>query len=148
MSSGSSKLDRSVIGRKSKPFVNDVEKGAIRRFAEAIGDDNPAYYGEKDSGRGRGVIAPPTFAVSLRVGSSIRDGLPIDNSKVLHGEMEFEYARPLKAGDVITCRAEIVDFYTKEGKKGGMDFLVTETTGVDAAGEVVYKTRSTTVIRH
>jgi acyl dehydratase len=143
-------LDKSIIGRKSKPFVNDVEKGHIRRFAEAIGDDNPVYYDE-DYAKGTrhgGIIAPPTFPMALRVGSNVRDGLPIDNKKVLHGEMEFEYIRPLKAGDVITCQAEIVEFYTKEGKSGGMDFMVTETTGVDSTGEKVFISRSTTVIRH
>ena len=142
-------LDKSIVGRKSKPFVNDVEKGAIRRFAEAIGDENPLYHDEEyaKGTRHGGIIAPPSFAVSLRVGSNVREGLVIDNRKILHGEMEFEYFRALRAGDVITCQAEIVDFYSKEGKSGNMDFIVTETTGVDSNGEKVYVSRSTTVIR-
>ena len=144
------KLDKSIIGLKSRPFVNDIEKGHIRRFAEAIGDENPVYsdgeYAEKS--RHGGIIAPPTFPIALRVGSNVRDGLDIDNKKILHGEMEFEYLRPLKAGDEITCRSEIVEFYTKEGKSGKMDFILTETTGVDRNGAKVYVSRSTTVIRY
>ncbi len=142
-------LDKSVIGRRSRPFVNEVEKGAIRRFAEAIGDENPVYHDEEYARGTRhgGIIAPPSFPVSLSVGSNVREGLDIDNKKVLHGEMEFEYFRPLKAGDVITCQAQIVDYYTKEGKSGTMEFIVTETTGIDAGGKVVFKSRSTTVIR-
>ena len=142
-------LDRSVIGRKSKPAKNLIERGAIRRFAEAIGDLNPLWVDEEYAGKTRhgGIVAPPTFPVSLQVGSNVREGLPIDLKKILHGEMEFEYLRPLRAGEVITCSAEIVDFYTKEGKSGVMSFLVTETRGVDERGELVYKFRSTTVIR-
>lgn len=143
------KLDRSVIGRKSKPAKNTIEGGAIRRFAEAIGDPNPLWVDEAYARKTRcgGIVAPPTFPVSLQVGSNVREGLPIDLKKILHGEMEFEYRRPLRAGEIITCQAEIVDFYTKEGKSGVMNFLVTETRGVDERGELVYKSRSTTVIR-
>ena len=143
------KLDRSVIGRKSLPARNAIEAGAVRRFAEAIGDPNPLWVDEAFAAAARwgGPIAPPTFAVSLRVGSNAREGLPIDLKKILHGEMEFEYFRPLRVGETITCSAEIVDFYTKEGKSGAMDFLVTEIRGLDEKQELVYKTRSTTVIR-
>jgi len=34
-------LDKSLIGRQSEPVLHEVEKGAIRRFAEALGDPNP-----------------------------------------------------------------------------------------------------------
>lgn len=143
------KLDGSVIGRTSLPARNALERGAIRRFAEAIGDPNPLWVDEDYAGQTRfkGIVAPPTFAVSLRVGSNAREGLPIDLKKVLHGEMEFEYFRPLRAGETLSCSAEIVDFYIKEGKSGPMSFLITETRGVDEKGELVYKSRSTTVIR-
>ena len=143
------KLDRSVIGRKSLPAKNLIERGAIRRFAEAIGDPNPLWVDEAfaEKTRYRGVIAPPTFPFTLPAGSNVREGLPIDLKKILHGEMEFQYFRPLRAGETIFSQAEIVDFYTKEGKSGVMNFLVTETRGVDEKGKLVYKTRSTTVIR-
>ena len=32
-------LDKSLIGRESEPVVHEVEKGAIRRFVEALGVD-------------------------------------------------------------------------------------------------------------
>ena len=34
-------LDKTLIGRESEPTSIEVEKGAIRRFAEALGDANP-----------------------------------------------------------------------------------------------------------
>ena len=33
-----SEIDRSLIGTETAPFTAEVERGAIRRFAEAIGD--------------------------------------------------------------------------------------------------------------
>jgi len=37
-------VDRNAIGRESKAAVNEVEKGAIRRFAESLGETNPIYF--------------------------------------------------------------------------------------------------------
>ena len=34
-------LDKNAVGRSSPPTLNEVEKGAIRRFAEALGDVAP-----------------------------------------------------------------------------------------------------------
>ena len=62
-------LDKSLIGRESEPVVHDVEKGAIRRFAEALGDPNPIYVDE-EAARAAGypaLVAPPTFAAALIV---------------------------------------------------------------------------------
>src|SRR5689334_22289720 len=45
----------------------EVERGAIRRFAEAIGDSSPLFNDEAAARRTRfgGMIAPPTFCRSL-----------------------------------------------------------------------------------
>ena len=45
---------RALVGRKHGPYRVRVEQGAIEKFADAIGDDNPAY-------RGPDAVAPPTF---------------------------------------------------------------------------------------
>lgn len=141
-------LTRELIGRASAPLTLDVEKGHIRRFAEAIGDDNPIYRDEA-AARSAGhpaIPAPPTFAAALRA-NDVRAGLDIDWTKLLHGEQAFEYRRLLYAGDRITLVQRIADVYEKTGKAGTMDFLVLESEGRDAAGEFVFTARSTLVIR-
>ena len=67
-------MDRNAIGRESKAALNEVEKGAIRRFAEALGETNPIYF-EEAAARAAGyrsIVAPPTFPTSLRAGSDLR----------------------------------------------------------------------------
>ena len=52
-----------VLGVESEPTVHEVERGAIRRFADAVGDPNPLYR-DPDAARDAGyadVIAPPTY---------------------------------------------------------------------------------------
>lgn len=141
-------LDRSFIGRTTGPVVYEVEKGHIRRFADAIGDPDPVYRDEA-AARAAGhpaIVAPPTFPTALRPDDP-RAEMGIDFRKVLHGEQSYEYRRPLYAGDVVAVTARIADIYEKTGKSGTMDFLVLETEGRDPAGEVLYRGRSVVVVR-
>jgi acyl dehydratase len=136
------------VGKQSQPIVYDVERGHIRRFVEAIDDPNPVYVDEaaaRAAGHPR-IPAPPTFATALRPNDP-RAGIDIDWRKLLHGEQEFSYRRPIYAGDRLTVIARIADAYVKEGKAGVMDMLVQETVGTDEAGEVVFTARSLAVIR-
>ena len=56
-------MRQQAIGRESEPVTTDAEKGAIIRFAQAIGDVNPLFSDEAAARHGRygGLIAPPTF---------------------------------------------------------------------------------------
>ena len=58
---------RKQIGMQSEARVVEVERGAIRRFAEAIGDPDPLFNDEAAARKTRfgGMIAPPTFCRSL-----------------------------------------------------------------------------------
>jgi acyl dehydratase len=125
-----------------------VERGHVRRFAEATSDDNPIYRDEaaaRAAGYAR-IPAPPTFAIALRAPDP-RIGLDVDFTKLLHGEQTLRYERPLLCGDELTVQATIVEAYAKAGKAGPMDFMVIETTGRDPAGALVFTARSLTVIR-
>ncbi|MFC7441088.1 MaoC family dehydratase N-terminal domain-containing protein [Laceyella putida] len=139
-------IDRSVIGSTSEVKVFEVEKGAIRAFAHAIGDDNPLYTDEafaKEHGYAS-LVAPPTFPTTFRV--------PIPNvkfelSRVLHGEQEYSYERPIVAGDILRCVNRVVDVYERQGKLGTMTFLVTEIRGEDLDGKLVFCGKSTAILR-
>lgn len=143
-------LDPKARGARSASATHEIEKGAIRRFAEAIGDKNPLCYDETYArSRGfRSLVAPPTFAFTLRPGSDVRAALALDWRNVLHGEQHFHYARPIVAGDLVTVHAEIVDLYSKSGRSGAMDFVVTDTTGSADDGALIYRARTVTVIRN
>ena len=52
---------KQCIGMIDPPAVYEVEKGSVRRYAEAVGDDNPLYRDEEYAAatKYRGIIAPP-----------------------------------------------------------------------------------------
>jgi acyl dehydratase len=142
-------LDRSLIGRESEPVLHEVEKGAIRRFAEALGDPNPIYVDEA-AARAAGypaLVAPPTFPVALTTNERFRHSLDLGTRSILHGEQQFEYARPVLAGDRITVRSKVADVQERAGASGPMDVIVIEDEGRDEKGELVFRTRAMLILR-
>ncbi|MGM9923076.1 MAG: MaoC family dehydratase N-terminal domain-containing protein [Bacillus sp. (in: firmicutes)] len=142
-------LDRSLIGLKGEAFTFDVEKRHIRQFAEAIGDDNPLYVDEEYAAKTvyGGIIAPPTFPVAIGPGSGGDIDLPLDYNRMLHGEQEFIYSRPIRLGDRLYCQMKVADVYERQGKSGKMQFLVLDTEMKDEAGEMVVISRTNIIYR-
>ena|SRR5438270_7418836 len=130
-------LDATLIGTASEPHTFEVEQGAIVKLADAIGDPQPAYR--------EGVAAPPTFPTTFRF--AIPGLADVDPARFLHGEQEYEYARPIRAGDRITCIARIADVREKETRVGKATFVIAEVEGRDDRGEPVFTARSTLLVR-
>ncbi len=142
-------LDRSLIGRKSEPVLHEVEKGELRRFAEALGDPNPIYVDEA-AARAAGfpsLVAPPTFAAVLAANERFRQSLDLGTKSLLHVDQQIEFGRPIVAGDALTITSRVADVQERAGGSGPMDVLVLEGEARDARGEMVFRARSTLVIR-
>ena len=142
-------LERSLIGRESEPVLHEVEKGQIRRFAEALGDPNPLALDEaaaKAAGY-TGLVAPPTFAVTLTGNERFRHSLDLGTRSILLGEQQIELNRPIVAGDRITVTSRVADVQERAGASGPSDVLVLEDEGKNGRGELVFRTRATLILR-
>ena len=142
-------IDRSLIGQCSEPFVVEVEKGAIRKFADAIEDPNPLYRDEAYArGLGHaGVVAPPTFPTTFRPPQESPWFASLDRRRVVAGQVSFEYVRPIVAGMRLTCRMRFVGVEDKEGSKGRMELLHQALEARDDQGQLVVTAGRTTVYR-
>ncbi len=131
-------MRQQAIGLEGQPATSDVEKGAIIKFAEAIGDENPVFNDEAAARESRygGLIAPPTF---LRSVTSSRVVLPFDFpfERRLDGGSEWEYFVPIRPGDRITAVARIEDINEREGRMGVMIITSTKTTYRNQFDQVV-----------
>ena len=133
---------KKLIGTESEPRVVEVERGAIRRFAEAIGDPNPLFNDEAAARRSRygGMIAPPTFCRSLGGGFF---NVPLSLARALDGGSEWEYSEPIRPGDRITVVSKLADIREAAGRMGTMVFIVTETRYTNQFGQLCAIQRST-----
>lgn len=145
-------LDRNKIGYEFESFSVDVEKGRIKMFSNAIGENNPIYTNEQaafDAGH-KAIPAPPTFPFVLDM--ETKDVLPvvnllnIDIGKILHGSQEFEYFYMIYAGDVITIASKIIDIFDKKG--GALEFVVLENSYMNQNNVLVATSKNTLIYRN
>ena len=139
---------RKQIGMQSEARLVEVERGAIRRFAEAIGDPNPLFNDEASVRKTRfgGMVAPPTFCRSL--GAAIPEiKINMAEFRGLDGGSEWEYLEPIRPGDRISVVSKIADIRESEGRLGPMVFITVETSYTNQFNQLCALQRST-VIRY
>ncbi len=135
-----------LVGVEAEPEIWEVEKGHIRRFAEAISDPNPIYRDEAYAARTRygGIIAPPQFLIDaglVKFVDRLVDMCP-DKANINAGT-DLEFYEPMRPGDTITTVAKLAEVKGKTGKSGEMVFLTVEVTYTNQKGELVAVCRNT-----
>lgn len=157
-------IDKRFIGRKYGPFEYEAGAEKMREFALAVGGGIPStgfsaarapdslhpLLHDRAAGsasRFGSIIAMPNFAVTFAIGpfaSACSDPeLGINLLRLVHGEQEFEFFRPVRPGDVLTTVGQIDDV----SSKAGLDFLVVGSKTHDRAGAAVVNGRWVAIIR-
>jgi acyl dehydratase len=134
------------IGKYSNKVKNTVERGAVKKFAEAIGDPHPIYLDEETGKKSRykNNIAPPTFPRVFDYG--VIEGLKLPSKGLIHGEQTFHFERPLLVGEEIICYSKVEKYYEKKGNHGKLGFLVMKSFGEDLSGQIIFTSTQTAII--
>ncbi|MBE9375905.1 MaoC family dehydratase N-terminal domain-containing protein [Saccharopolyspora sp. HNM0983] len=122
-------FDTDGLGRWTEEDAFDVTRERIAQYAAATNDPIPAHRA--------GEIAPPVFGIVPVFPSLIPAALSVAPpellGKLVHGEQDFVFHRPIRPGERLVSRARPVGV---DGKPAGTAVLVrTETR--DVAGELV-----------
>ncbi len=145
--------DASMIGMDLGKGSIEVEKGRLRFFAKATGQNDPVYTDEaaaRDAGH-RSLPVPPTFLVCLNSDVTAASGidrmkvLKLDLGRILHAEQAFDYHKMACAGDTLHFATTLTDVYDK--KNGALHFVVSTTRVTNQNGEHIGDLRSTLVER-
>jgi hypothetical protein len=150
-----------------------VESGAVRRFCQAIMDDDPTYWQPAHAAKSKygALVAPPLYPLHafrrppgtpdpLRRVSEDPDfdgvprdyglGLPplhIDLPRLLNGGNRIEMVRLAKHGERLSAKSRYVDIYQKEGKSGPLVFVLVETIYRNQNRHTILKSLQTHVLR-
>jgi acyl dehydratase len=134
MAEASSNIDRlkSKVGVEWEPREYEIEGEMIRRFARAVGDNNPLW---RD-----GNIAPPTFTLSIGFEQFVEDLMSLTPfNTVLMGNTELECYQPVRLGDLITVIFKISSLRERQGATGKMAFMTFDSSYKNQKGELVAK---------
>ena len=147
---------KQYIGKVDPPHLREVEKGAIRRYADAVGDDNPLYYDEEYAKNSRYgcIIAPPGFFGWAKKTISSSEGLvgligamiEAGYAGILDGGMAYDFYLPVRVGDTIVVSPKVADITLKEGKTKMM-ILRFEASYTNQNGDLVAKSYQTLIGR-
>lgn len=163
------------VGLETPPRISTepVEPGAVRRFAQAIMDEDPIYAVPCDgNSRFGGPVAPLLFPAQMfrrefgdpdpirdRAGDPDFDGLgvnatqglppikPLMHLAALNGGSELEFFRHVRHGETVTSVARYADIYERETSKGPMTFVVIEVDYRGEDGALIMRSRRTEIRR-
>ena len=167
---------RKYIGVRSETQVacDLVERGAVRRFAQAIMDENPIYDRPcADNERFGGPVAPPLFPshifrrafgdpdpIQLRAGDPDFDGIdgaasmwglpeiePLKGMVVINGGTEIEFFRYARHGESVTISSRYADIRERETSKGPIVLVLIESELRNGEGEMLIRIVFTAIRR-
>ncbi len=143
-------VNPALIGRSfppTPPYLVGREK--VREFSRAVFATSPINL-DPVAARAAGyadVVAPPTFAVVVQeatLAQLLAEEEPsLDFSRVVHGDQQFTFSRPIVAGDELTAVVTV----TAIKSLGGNSMMTAESAISDASGEHVVTAVSTLVVR-
>lgn len=127
-------VDQSLVGRvfpPTRPYVVT---------AESIGDFVASTGGEYAGGP-----APATYPIVLAFGAmnAFLEAEAIDLYRIVHGQQEFAYQRPVVPGDELTATLTVASLR----QIAGNDIIGTTSEITDASGALVCSTSATLVHR-
>jgi acyl dehydratase len=167
---------KALIGLEGEPQIawELVERSEVRRFAQAVMDDDPIFWNDAYAKNTRygGVVAPPLFPLfvprqppgspdPLATAATDPDfdgfagllttGLPPiplpQLPRLLNGGNEVEFYQLPRLGDRITARARYLDIYEKTGRSGTMVFILVETRYTNQQDDLLLISRVTYIRR-
>jgi len=166
---------RAYIGMESVEEIacDPIERGPVRRYAQAIMDEDPIFWGPTENNvRYGGPVAPPLYPthlfrrpfgtpdpIQLNARNPDFDGLsatasqglpeiePLKGFALLNGGSEIEFYRYARHGEIVRLKSRYADIYEKETSKGPMIMVIIESEYRNGDGELLIRTRRTHIRR-
>jgi hypothetical protein len=130
-----------AIGQAFPASTIKVERGALLRFAQAIGEANPRFTGSLPDDV---LVAPPTFLRSLTPSvPPLPDGASVP--RVLDGGSMWEYTTLVCSGDRITAVTRLESLKERVGRLGPMLLALYVIEYINQHGEQAAVQRNTVV---
>lgn len=169
---------RAYIGASSEIEIacDAVERGAVRRYAQAIMDDDPTFMDDAASSHFGGAVAPLLFpthmfrrafgtpdslqaratdpdfdGVADGIGATAAQGLPeiepLRGLRLMNAGSAFEFYRHAHHGERVTVRSRYADIVERQTSQGPMALVTVESEFHTVEGALLLKVRTTLIRR-
>jgi acyl dehydratase len=117
-------------GNKGKPTHYEIDKTMIKRYCEAIGDLSPRWHDR----------VPPGLLTAAMLMGDAPQMPPFVYPGIVDAGGDWEYFKPIKAGDTLTVVNEFTGVEDKSNEKRKMLLFSMSSTFTNQKGEVVART--------
>ena len=118
---------KASIGRKGDPTTHEIDKSMLRRFCNAIGDNNPKW---------KEVMPPGLLTAAMFMGQGpTMPAWPYPG--IVDAGLELDFLKPIKPGDTITIVNEVHNVEDKSSEKGKRLLISFKSTTKNQRDEVV-----------
>lgn len=133
-------LNSSLAGKTYPPGTYEVTADAIRNYAAATNEDNPAFSGDNP-------VSPPCFPIvpaGVTIGNAMFDSeLGVNLALMVHGEEDHVLRAPIRPGDTLQVETSLESI---EAKESGETFTA-YTSLTNQEGTLAAEVRSLMFIR-
>jgi len=102
-------LNQALKGKEYQEVEFVVERDRVAQFDDAVGEDAPIFR-DPQTAKEMGYddqLAPPTFVTAMQIMTSgqvvLDQELGLDYTRVVHGEQQYDWRRPLLVGDTVSA---------------------------------------------
>ncbi len=167
---------KKYIGMRSETQIacDVVERGAVRRFAQAIMDENPIYDRAcPDNERYGGPVAPPLYVshifrrpfgdpdpIQEHASDPDFDGIdgaasmwglpeiePLKGMAVINGGTQIEFFKYVRHGETVSISSKYADISERETSKGPIILVIIESELRDGEGDLLIRIQFTAIRR-
>ncbi|HVK23133.1 MAG TPA: MaoC/PaaZ C-terminal domain-containing protein [Actinokineospora sp.] len=132
-------FDKAGLGVWTEPTRFEVTRERVAEYAAATNDPIPAHTA--------GEVASPVFAIVPVFQSLLEPALSVVPlsliGRIVHGEQDFRFHRPIRPGDVLVSRARMIGWVGQENGTAATVHLECR----DSAGELVNEQYVTFFVR-
>lgn len=124
-----------------------LERGKLAELSRCFEDADPVWF-DPNAAREAGFEDVPLLPTAMVIADHWREGgalslakaVGLDFARLLHGEVSWEYLRPLRVGEEVTVETRSLGTTTRKGKRGGeMTFLTIESLFINQDGETAVR---------
>jgi hydroxyacyl-ACP dehydratase HTD2-like protein with hotdog domain len=119
---------KKLEGKKSQESM-EIDQHMIHLFTECIGDPNPVWK--------KGVVPPGFVTTAMVSGGAMVLGIPIPFPRSVAAGADWEFFKPLKAGDTLQTTHEFFELQDKSSDKGPRALMVYKSTHKNQKGELI-----------
>jgi acyl dehydratase len=139
-------LSEQIVGMHFRyPDHYDVGREKIREYAEAVKNDDAAFF-EEDAAAELGydeLLAPLTFisvfGYQAQTAFFASADIGIQDAKIVQVDQELKFLKPIKVGDRLYCDVHVHSVRQAHGT----DIIVTKNIVTDSDGQIVQETYTT-----